>query len=465
VTGAGAVVAGTALDGAVEVGARLVLSPRGLDVRVRGLQSGGRVVERVAAGERCAVNLASVELSSLHRGDWLVTQQMHAPVSRIEARLRVLPARDQPLKHYTPVHLHIGTSDLGARVLIAGQSAIPPGGEAVVTLALDSPTCAATGDRFVIRDRSGRVSIGGGKVIDPYVRAGRRQQTNHTPVTAALDLPAPAQALAALLAIPDYEVSTRHFERCFNLSAEAAKQLYREADAVLLTGTHALALPASRVAALRQEVIDALAEFHRNTPDADGMSVPALKAKLSRPTSAEAFLSLLRDLHEQRQVATAGALIKLSGHTTTMSAADSALWGRLLTWLEERGAAPFTAQEVARDAKTSAAAISALLHRQRVSGEIWRITEERYLLRDQVAALAARAERLSQEVGGAGFSAAQYRDAIGTGRTWAIHILEFFDAVGVTRRTGDTRKIRADYQLVVGSAAPYTPETPLRRPK
>ena len=47
--------------------------------------------------------------------------------------------------------------------------------------------------------------------------------------------------------------------------------------------------------------------------------------------------------------------------------------------------------------------------------------------------------------------------AVGSGRNLAIQVLEFFVSIGVTRRNGDLRKIRPDYELVVGSAAPYVP--------
>jgi selenocysteine-specific elongation factor len=68
-----------------------------------------------------------------------------------------------------------------------------------------------------------------------------------------------------------------------------------------------------------------------------------------------------------------------------------------------------------------------------------------------VATLAAQAAQVAQSVGGKGFTAAQYRDAIGTGRTLAIQILEFFDSISVTLRQGDLRRMRTDYQLVVGN--------------
>jgi selenocysteine-specific elongation factor len=96
-----------------------------------------------------------------------------------------------------------------------------------------------------------------------------------------------------------------------------------------------------------------------------------------------------------------------------------------------------------------------MLYRRRGSGDVWRIDDERFMLRDQAAALAARAATLAKEVGGKGFNAAQYRDATGIGRNHVIRILEFFDSIGVTRREGDCRKVLRDYHLVVGTAAPY----------
>jgi hypothetical protein len=55
------------------------------------------------------------------------------------------------------------------------------------------------------------------------------------------------------------------------------------------------------------------------------------------------------------------------------------------------------------------------------------------------------------------FTAAQYRDATGTGRGLAIQILEVLDGLGVTQRLGDARKMRKDPAAVLGAAAPFKP--------
>lgn len=463
VTGVGTVVTGTVLDGTLETGARLILSPSGIESRVRGLQSGGKTVTRIHAGERCALNLAGIELAQVHRGDWLLAPGMHAPTSRVEAQLTVLSSRKDPLKHNTTVHLHLGTGDIAARVLMPGQAAITPGGSGIVQLALEQPTAAITGDRFVLRDQSGRQLIGGGRVIDPLAKAERRNQASRTLITAALQLADAQQSLNALLAIPGYEVDTQRFECCFNLEPGTAQELYRKADAVILGGAHTLALPAARIADISNQVTQILTGFHREQPEARGISPRELRTKLSTPISSEAFLALQKDLMEKRLIAASGAFVKLPAHTISFSAADSELWQRLLRNPNKRGARPFTVRELVSELSIGEAAVKALLYRRRSNGEVWRITEERFMLREQIATLAARAAVLTQEIGGKGFTAAQYRDAIGTGRTLAIQILEFFDSIGVTHRNGDLRKMRPDYELVVGAAAPYTPPATPRK--
>lgn len=459
VPGTGTVVTGTVLDGALETGTRLMVSPRGLETRVRSLQSGGQPVTRIQAGERCAVNLAGIEVAEVHRGDWLLTADMFAPTSRLEVKIRVLHSKREALKHYTPVHLHLGTADIEARVLIPAQVAIPPGGETLVQLALEHPTCAVNGDRFVLRDQSARHLIGGGRVVDPFITGDRRNQAIRAPISAALQLADAAQSLAALLAIPGHEVNTQRFERCFNLEAATAQALYRTSGAVLLGGTHTLALPAARIANISEQIIETLKTFHREQPEAGGMTPRELKATLTEPISAEAFLVLQRDLIEKRLIVSVGSFMKLPGHAASFSAAHSELWQKMQPRLQARGAQPFTVRELASDFRTNEAMIKALLYRRRSNGEVFRITEERFLLRQQVAALAASAAVVAQAVGGKGFTAAQYRDTIGTGRTLAIQILEFFDSVGVTHRNGDLRKMRPDYQLVVGNAEPYVPKS------
>ena len=112
--GSGTVVTGTVFDGEIEVGARLLLSPAALEVRVCGIQKHGQKHVQAAAGERCALNLSGVEVSQVSRGQWVLDPALDAPTGKLDVRLTVLATEKHALKHWMSCHLHIGTEDRGA---------------------------------------------------------------------------------------------------------------------------------------------------------------------------------------------------------------------------------------------------------------------------------------------------------------------------------------------------------------
>lgn len=131
--GSGTVVSGTVIAGAISCGETLVISPSGVPARVRGLQRHGAAVARAEPGERCAINIA-VEREAVARGDWLVAPTAHRPTDRIDIRLTLLPGEAGALKHWTPVHLHIGAADVPARVAIRRGVSVAPGETAYAQL-------------------------------------------------------------------------------------------------------------------------------------------------------------------------------------------------------------------------------------------------------------------------------------------------------------------------------------------
>src|SRR5690606_7690169 len=92
IAGSGTVVTGTVFNGSVKTGDRLVISPAGREVRVRGIQIHGKAAGQARAGERCALNLTGADVESVRRGDWVMAADIHRPTLRLDVRLSVLPA-------------------------------------------------------------------------------------------------------------------------------------------------------------------------------------------------------------------------------------------------------------------------------------------------------------------------------------------------------------------------------------
>src|SRR5204862_6948574 len=118
--GAGVVVTGTVHAGQIRVDDRLLLTPSGLEARVRSLHAQKRPAETGRAGERCALNLSGPRLSkdAVRRGDWVVSPELHAPTDRPDVRLKLLASESQPLKHWAPVHVHLGSAHVMGRVAL-----------------------------------------------------------------------------------------------------------------------------------------------------------------------------------------------------------------------------------------------------------------------------------------------------------------------------------------------------------
>jgi selenocysteine-specific elongation factor len=71
---------------------------------------------------------------------------------------------------------------------------------------------------------------------------------------------------------------------------------------------------------------------------------------------------------------------------------------------------------------------------------VYPVAHDHYFTRRAVGRLAQIVREL--EASDAGAQAAAFRDRIDTGRKLAIHILEFFDRIGFTRRVGDNHRLR-----------------------
>lgn len=458
IAGSGTVVTGTVFNGSVRTGDRLVISPAGREVRVRGIQIHGKPAGQADAGERCALNLTGADVESVRRGDWVMSAAIHRPTLRLDVRLSVLRGESRPLKHWTPVHLHLATADVTARVSLRRGEALPPGGSGIARLVLDEPLSALHGDRFILRDQSAVRTIGGGAVIDalPPERRGKARDA----ALAALESADHKAALAALAADPKRPVDLAHFEAVFNLLPEVVAAACNEADLLPLGKDRRIAITRARLDALHDSVVKQVLAFHQAQPQAPGLEIDALHQNLAPELDAEAFGHALRLLTEQKRFEIHGSLLRKPGHDTTANSADARLWETVQPALAAAGFNSPTLRDLAPQLKLKDAILKDFLYRQMKAGNVHRIGSDRFYLKATMAVLAATAKAVSDKQPDGLFTAAQYRDAVGIGRTLAIEILETLDGLAITQRIGDARKMRKDFAPILGAADPAPPPPP-----
>ncbi|MEO8203076.1 MAG: selenocysteine-specific translation elongation factor [Betaproteobacteria bacterium] len=463
VAGSGTVVTGTVFNGTVAAGDRLVLSPTGIDVRVRGIQKDGKAAPQAMAGERCALNLTGAEVAQVTRGDWLVDSALHAPTQRIDARLRVLDTEPRPIAHWTPVHLHLGAGDVLARISVRRGASVKPGEPMVVQLVTDKPVSALSGDRFIIRDQSATRTLGGGVVLDPAAQRQRRSAEVRSAQLAALEGGDPACAMRDLQGCSPAGIDLDWFARIFNIDEVTLTALADAAGLALIGKAPRIGLPRASVEAAKAAVLEALKSFHAESPQAGGMEVAVLRRQCAPHLAAPTFAALLRELADAKGIEASGSVARLPRHVATDNPADQKLWGALQPVLEAASFGGLTIAEVAAAAKLKEPVVKDFLHRKAKTGETVRATDNRFYLRGTLAAFAAIASDVARGLPGGKFTAAQVRDHTGIGRGRAIEILECFDRLGITRRVGDLRVMAKDYAPILGAApAAFAPEAPQR---
>ena len=382
VTGSGTVVTGTVFDGSVKAGDRLVVSPGGIEVRVRGVHAAGQRVNTADAGERCALNLAGIDLARVGRGDWVLDPDIHLPTERLDVRIDVIAGATHGLRHLTPLHLHLGTQDVGARVMLRRSATIAPGATGFARIALARPIAALRGDRFIVRDQSARRTLAGGIVLDAFP-ASRRLAADAFDRRMRALARAPAEALATLASAADTGEDAQTFSRNYNLDPAALRRIVAEC----------------------------------------GLEMLSIAGASPRIVTREAR---------------AGAL-KTAPPIVADDPEHTRLWQLAKDVFARPGSTTLTVTRLADLIDAEPAVLNDLLYRRTGSGELVRFGEDRFMLRSAIDRYATFAHGLAHSAPEGRFTAAAFRDAAGVGRDFAIDVLEVMDGLGITRRIGNAR--------------------------
>ena len=443
--GAGTVVTGTVVSGAVSVGDRVTVSPSGLAARVRSIHAQNRVAGQGMAGQRCALNLAGDGISkdSVRRGDVVLDPELHAPTDRIDASLRILEGEKGPVGQWTPVRLHHGACEVGARIVLLGDDPIAPGGSGFVQLVIERSIAATAGDRFVIRDTTAQRTLGGGVFLDLRAPARRRRSSERLAQLAAHALPSPAKALEALLLCAALQTDLSVFARDRALSSAEIEDIADHLGIVRIPAQRTvLALSGETWQAFRRSLTATLEAFHAENPDLQGIGLERLRLLIAPRMPGASFIAIIQVLARAHDLALEGAWVRLPGHEARLMPADSEAWEEIRPHLG--GGDRFRPPRV-RD-------IAVLLHAPEPEvrrlfkvlcrmGQLDEIAHDRFFLRSTVAEMMEIMIDLADKLPAGQFTAAAFRDRVNNGRRVAIEILEFFDRHGVTLRRGDLRRI------------------------
>lgn len=434
--GFGTVVTGTLIAGAIRKEEELEVFPGQKRVRVRGLQVHGRTAEQATAGQRTALNLAGLDKDELARGMMLVPPATFRTTNRIDVSLALLPSA-RPIKDRARVHLHAYTAETVAEVVLYGGRQLAPGHSGFAQLRTADPLLLLPGDRFILRQFSPVVTIGGGTVLDAAPLAGKGAKER---AEALLPLLARGSAPESLLArvarrgpsgllLSDAVAETGC--RLAEIQAQTAllkPNLVRFADVLLAAEAFTLAQGAA---------LAAIQEFHRLNPLVAGISKEELREKLG--LRSDVFSAVTDALVRGKKIELTGEQVRAAGRTMVLK--DEEAESKRV--IEQAFAAAGLKVPALKDVlaslrldKARAQKIVTLLLRDKV---LVKISDDLVFHRNALEELRQRVT--AHKPKSAKIGVADFKDLTGVTRKYAIPLLEYLDRERVTRRVGDQREI------------------------
>ena len=173
--GSGTVITGTLTGSSLSVGDELMQQPSNSAVKVRGIQSNGISLDKLEAGNRCALNITGVDHQSINRGDVLVVDGQWLGTNKFDASLKVLESIEHAVSKRGSYMMYVGSREIKVVLHTIGSTSIQSGETGFIRVALPDMIPLAPGDRFILRESGRDETIGGGEVLDiqPILRSSK----------------------------------------------------------------------------------------------------------------------------------------------------------------------------------------------------------------------------------------------------------------------------------------------------
>jgi len=444
VAGFGAVVTGTAYRGEISSGQEGTVLPAGKECRIRSVQVHGTGVQTAWAGQRVAVNVAGISSEDLSRGDVLCARGVYARTRCFECELHLVESAGEPVQHWQRVRLHIGTSDVVARISLLESPVLQPGETAAAQVVVEEDIVCLVEQRFVLRRYSPLETIAGGRVLFPYAvkpRGKSARQVCIKRIMALSSLSSQEERLLALirsfarLELPD---AARFLQETPAETLRFGERLQKNGDAVFLQGEKKLFLSRERFSKETLAVEEFLRSYHSSHQSRKGAPPDQIALQVLKDLDPRASKAFLEVLAENGTVVMDEGTVRMTDFTPRDDKAFEKKSQALLDFCRKRDFQPPLLSEAMDATGLDEKAFSLLIKGMREAGLVSIVSDE-FLFSSEIEEKLLKI--LLQEKDD--ITIAKVRDITGSSRKFILPLLEYLDARGYTRRAGDRRVLLA----------------------
>ncbi len=433
-TGIGGVVTGTLRGGELKVGQTVGVWPGGVTGKVRTLQSNGRDVETAAPGQRTAVSLTGIDREHLGRGGVISARTDHSyfadhPVLALS--LEMLPNAPVAVSDRRRALLIVGTAEVEGELRLLDRKSIKPSESGLLFFKADDPTYALVGDHHILRLPTPMVTLGGGMVLDHLERFPRRKQLNE--MSYLRDRTAPG--LHSLVLSELHKLVLARQDRLLehaNVDAADIKSVVAELisdQKVAATGEHLFDKDVLRIQT--ESLLTKLQAALTEQPHLKGLSRDQIGRLV--PSLSPVLPVLLNHLIDEKTLVANGDLFDLAGRGMSLKGVIKQVHDEIMATLMQSKYEPPKLTLLASGGKIHQQAIKYIID----SGEGYKCGSEYVFLSEVwneiIGFVRDHLNRTEQ------LTVSDLRERFGFTRKFAIPLLEEFDRLGLTERSGDSR--------------------------
>jgi len=441
-SGFGTVVTGTLSDGSLSVGDEVQILPSGFTGRIRGLQTHKKKEEEAVPGSRVAVNISGVTTEQVQRGEVVTHPNQYEITRRVDARFRLLKDAASPVKHGDEVKFFVGASETIATLRLLGMEELPPGEEGWIQLELRDTIVAVRGDRYVLRRPSPGETLGGGVIVDHHPKGRhRRFDENVLRSLESLLQGSPTDILleAALgsniTSVKEIVSRSRLEEQVAQLALQElsdAGSLVQLDEGKLTVASDLLIAALPHWNTVRDKTLQFVETYHSTYPLRRGIPREELKSRLK--LAQRVFNAVINKLIAENLITDRSSSLAKPGHEIKFNEQEQAQVAALMRKFEANPFSPPSVKEC--QAETGEEVVNALIEQKElvaVSSDIAFRKKDYDLMEAEIKKTLAQNGQISL---------AETRDLFKTSRKFVQALLEHFDAIGMTVRDGDFRRLK-----------------------
>ena len=444
--GFGTVITGTLASGSINVGNDIMVYPKQIVSKVRGIQVHSSGVETAGPGTRTAINFQGLDKESVSRGDILSTPDTLIESYMLDAHFLYLKSNTKPAKNRTRIRFHSGTSEILGYLILLDRKELLPGDEACVQFRLESPVCCIKDDRYVIRSYSPVKTIGGGDILNP---ASQKHKLFDKTVIQGLEnllLGDNEQTILFFLSLKGFQgllfsqlrVMTNIPDKKLTITLQKmlAKQQVIQTDKERQKFVNGAVFEN-----FKEKLIQKLTAYHAQNPLKEGMPTQELKSKFQYVDDIKFFNILFTKLSKENFIVLDKNIVKLSAHKVALKVDQHEVKEKIYKIYQASGMTPPFFRTICQDLNLDKKNAIDVLHMLIDEKSIVKTKDDLYFDAKKIDDLKQKLVNFLKEK--ESITTPDFKGLTGSvSRKYVIPLIEYFDSINLTIRVGDTRQLR-----------------------